>query len=110
MNRQEGSALIESVWNRIREHLQNERHRIYQEIKNYPPPIPACDAQFNYLLEERARIGVELARIEAIVKGSITWEEHKKSIEEFIMWSKYIDKDARQGIRSTLSSVVEGGA
>ena len=48
MNRQADLALMDSVWNRIRDYLENERHRIYEEIKNYPTPIPACDAQFNY--------------------------------------------------------------
>lgn len=33
-----------------------EKARIEEEIRNYPAPIPACDAQFNYLLERRAEI------------------------------------------------------
>ena len=46
---------LTSVWNRIRAHLENEKTKIYEEIRNYPRPVPACDQQFNYLLEERAR-------------------------------------------------------
>lgn len=48
----------------IRSHLENEKHRLDAEIKNYPTPIPACDAQFNYLLEERAKIAEEIRRLE----------------------------------------------
>ena len=44
------------------EHLENERHRINEEIRNYPMPIAGCDEQFSYLLEERARIAQELDR------------------------------------------------
>jgi len=45
--------------------LESERHRINDEIKNYPTPNPACDAQFNFLLEERARIAREIQELEA---------------------------------------------
>jgi hypothetical protein len=31
--------------------LRVEKERISQEIRAYPSPIPACDAQFNCLLE-----------------------------------------------------------
>jgi hypothetical protein len=56
---------IESTWKQLRDHLENEKRRIMEEIVNYPPPIPACDVQFNFLLEERARIAQELNRLEA---------------------------------------------
>ena len=42
--------------------LERERDAIFERIRNYPSPITACDEQFNYLLEERDRIGRELAR------------------------------------------------
>ena len=44
--------------------LQWEKRRIDQEIRDYPTPIAACDAQFNFLLEERARIKQELVELE----------------------------------------------
>jgi hypothetical protein len=44
----------------IRDRLESERERLYREIANYPRPIPACDQQFNHLLEERERICREL--------------------------------------------------
>ena len=50
--------------------LESERHRINDEITNYPTPIPACDAQFNFLLEERARIARELQELEAAEPGN----------------------------------------
>ena len=54
------TAQMDSVWEIIREHLENERERVHKEIKDYPTPIPACDAQFNYLREERTRIPQEI--------------------------------------------------
>ena len=55
--------LTELLWERIREHLEQERERIRQEISAYPPPIPACDSQFNHLLAERDRITRALAEL-----------------------------------------------
>lgn len=43
--------------------LEAELARTYEEISNYPPPIPACDEQFNYLLEKRDQLLRELARL-----------------------------------------------
>ena len=43
--------------------LENEKRRINEEIRTYPTPIAGCDAQFNYLLEEQARIVKELDRL-----------------------------------------------
>ena len=53
--------------------LENEKRRINDEITNYPTPIAGCDAQFNFLLEEQARIDRELTRL----KGS--GEEERKA-------------------------------
>ena len=52
--------------------LEAEQRRINEEIKLYPHPIPACDAQFNYLLEERTRIAQELARLAAPAQTDLT--------------------------------------
>ena len=52
--------LAEMAWSEIRSLLEQQRFRIQEEIANYPPPITACDAQFNHLLEQRSRIAREL--------------------------------------------------
>ena len=110
MDSQAEWALMESLWESIREHLKNERHRVNEEIKNYPTPIPACDAQFNYLLEERASIAEELDRLEALSRDSLTRRDHIKFIGEFIASSNYINGEVERRIRSSLLSVLDGGA
>ncbi len=45
---------------------------INQEIGAYPAPIPACDAQFNGLLEERRRLSQAIRYIDAaMTRGDI---------------------------------------
>ena len=39
---------------------ERELERVKAEIKDYPRPIAGCDAQFNYLLEQRAALEEDL--------------------------------------------------
>ena len=43
--------------------LRNAQRNIAEEIKSYPTPISGCDAQFNHLIAERARVGAALAAL-----------------------------------------------
>lgn len=47
-----------------RQQLEAERLGLQREITSYPTPIPACDAYFNHLLEQRARVCDALSRLE----------------------------------------------
>ena len=51
----------------LRASLEARRKQLDDEIRAYPTPIPRCDAQFNFLMEERARI---VAEIEALAGGA----------------------------------------
>jgi hypothetical protein len=63
----------ESEWQSLRRRLEALSAAVAEEIRGYPPPIPACDAQFNRLLELRQVLPQELARLDlAAHDGSIT--------------------------------------
>lgn len=55
--------MSQSLWQNLADHLKAQQAQVIQEITNYPPPIPACDAQFNYLLEKRYALADELNRL-----------------------------------------------
>jgi chorismate mutase len=97
---------IESIWEIIRLHLENERARVNDEIRKYPTPITACDAQFNYLLEERVKLAEELDRLK-VARHSLTQRAHLESLGEFIASSNYLRGEAEQTIRSALLSLLE---
>lgn len=44
--------------------LREEKAKIEAEIAAYPRPIAGCDAQFNALLEERARLAEVLEQLQ----------------------------------------------
>lgn len=54
----------ETTWHSIRSHLEARQTWIVGAIRDYPPPITACDAQFDHLLEQRGGISRELKRLE----------------------------------------------
>ena len=59
------------LWQGIRLRLENERDRVGREIRNYPTPIPRCDAQFNHLIEQRDSIARALQRVETLSRGAV---------------------------------------
>ena len=52
-------------WDGLRRHLEALAASVAAEIRAYPRPITACDAQFNRLLELRQLVPSELQRLEA---------------------------------------------
>ena len=54
-----------SEWQAVRLGLAALAERVAEEIRAYPRPITACDAQFNHLLELRRQLPDELDRLEA---------------------------------------------
>lgn len=94
--------LVQSAWRSIGIQLQSVRARVQDEITTYPAPIPACDAHFNHLLEERARIGDELGRADAAAKAGGASAHALKRIDEFLATSDYLDDAAKQAIKVLL--------
>ena len=91
-----------SVWTMIHEHLDKEMRRVQDEIRSYPAPIPACDAQFNYLLEERETLSSELARVREVMNEDGDCEDTRRSIDAFLNVSTYLGDSARREIRSLI--------
>jgi hypothetical protein len=58
---------LRSVCREIRDCLARSKRSLDEEIRTYPTPIPRCDAQFNFLYEQRSR----LAQVLALVTGAL---------------------------------------
>lgn len=99
-----GNLLVRELTNLIT-HFEKQRIRLNEEIGNYPAPIPACDAQFNYLLDERSRISAELRRIDALISKSRSGTIGPEIVEELGRLSKRIDKDPADRLKAVISKV-----
>jgi hypothetical protein len=60
-----GATRLEALRLELRDFLVVARRMIDDEIRSYPKPIPRCDAQFNFLYEQRSRLSQWLARTDA---------------------------------------------
>jgi len=89
MNSQSQSEVLDPKWDAVRRYLEALRRPIQDEIRRYPPPIPACDAHFNHLLEQRAMLSRELIRLEAASKAAAS----DAAVAEFVRTSLCIDDD-----------------
>ena len=95
---------LSAVCGEIRDLVERKRLRIAAEISNYPMPIPACDAHFNHLLEERARVGEALNRLDAL-RGD-DGAELAGRVAEFAALSPDLDDAAKRRIRSALKQAL----
>jgi hypothetical protein len=95
-------TLVDSAWQRIKNRLEDERHRIYGEIKNYPTPITACDVQFGHLLEQQASVFAELARLHEAREQSLQSDDSTKLLAEFLELSRFMDDETKAQFRASL--------
>ena len=98
------SAKLESMWKEIKLHLEDSRRTLAAEIRNYPTPIPRCDAQFNHLYEQQARLARELDRVGALTGRNPRLGDTIELIRQFIASAPYTDDPAERQLRSWLEA------
>ena len=94
------SVKLASMWNEIVLHLEDRRRALAAEIRDYPTPIPRCDAQFNHLYEQQARLARELDRIGAV--AGKTRGDTIELIERFVASAPYTDDAEEREFRSRM--------
>lgn len=80
--------------------LEKVKSQINKEIGNYPPPIPACDAQFNYLLEKRSNISRTLKQVDTLLTKCGTEIIEIDTIEELVNMSNEIDDGMAERLKA----------
>lgn len=91
-----GAEAARLLWTELEDHLENVRRSILAEIRNYPPPIAACDQQFNYLLEQRDRIAGELSRLAALRRDNSARKTDVEALADFINASDCIAQEVKR--------------
>ena len=83
--------MADSDWDALRARLERLQEAVATEIRAYPPPIPACDAPFNHLLERRAALSKALAGLDAARKDG------SRTLEGFVAGLPGLDEGGRLG-------------
>ena len=82
--------------------LRTKRHRIFDDIRSYPAPIPACDQHFNYLLGARDDVSREVAWLESALAEERRDETWRSSLDTLVSSSEFIDRDIGQALKACL--------
>jgi hypothetical protein len=77
----------------IAQHLRGVRQRLAEEIRTYPTPITRCDAQFNHLYEQQARLARDL-------NGIGNENPSRALIEQFVASAPYTDDPSERDFRA----------
>jgi hypothetical protein len=97
---------LRPMWEDVRRDLLRVKRLIDEEIRSYPTPIPRCDAQFNHLHEQRARLARELDRVSAISEERPGHPDYLRLIEEFIASAPYLDEAEERQFRARIKAKV----
>ena len=82
---------IDARWQAVRDALEARQRALREQINAYPPPIPACDAQFNHLLDQRQALAEELRDLDALRPALTTRGEDV--LAAFLRTSRFVDGD-----------------
>lgn len=90
-----------ATWDAVKRYLEERRRPVEEEIRRYPAPIAGCDAQFNYLLEQRAILSRELVRLDAAAMAAGAHAESEgEAVEAFLHSSACIDAETAEQLRT----------
>ncbi len=81
----------DSDWDALRARLERMQKEVAAEIRAYPAPIPACDAQYNHLLARREALSEALARLDAARKDG------SRTLQDFLAGLPDLDEGGRSG-------------
>ncbi|HEX9275864.1 MAG TPA: hypothetical protein VGA51_05625 [Casimicrobiaceae bacterium] len=93
------SNAMRSLASEIRAFIERARQSIDDEIRHYPTPIPRCDAQFNHLYEQRARLARELT-------AAAESNDAPALVRAFAMSAPFGDSDDERQLRARAAAAL----
>ena len=88
------------LWQEIRSFLYVELESVETEIRTYPKPIPACDLQFNFLLEKRAEVSRALTRMHKTHHKGLSEKVLTTLVDELLASAAIFDEKEKDNVRS----------
>jgi len=89
------------VLRELQQFLDATRRGLDEQIREYPTPIPRCDAQFNHLYEQRA---CAVRELEALRSASTPERALRDVAREALQHAPYGDSDLEQRLRARLQA------
>jgi hypothetical protein len=80
--------------------LERIRRALDDEIRAYPTPIPRCDAQFNFLYEQRSEVATALAEIAGLRGEAFAPAACRRVLEAFLRSTAQSDLPPQSALRA----------
>lgn len=93
------SPSLRAAWGEIETQLAARLAEVKDEIRHYPGPIPACDAQFNHLLEQRSGILQALRRARSLAQSAAP-PDGQRALQAFVESCPYLDRADIRALRA----------
>jgi len=90
----------------LRDFVLRAKRSLDDEIRNYPTPIPRCDAQFNHAYEQRARLAALLQRIDAAPSDARGASELLRALSEFSALPSLGESGEERRLRASIAEVL----
>jgi hypothetical protein len=101
-----GLQRLASLVHELHGFLVSAKRRLDEEIRCYPTPIPRCDAQFNFLYEQRNRIQDRINGIADALAIGLERQSCMNLLDGFVRAPQLTDFASEQALRSTAAATV----
>ena len=85
-----------ALWKEIAGGIERLARTLAAEIRDYPTPIPRCDAQFNHLYEQQGRLARDRERWAAMAAQG----RYADAVAEFARSAPYTDDAGEKALRA----------
>lgn len=96
---------MQAIGVELRDYLVRARASADQEIRTYPTPIPRCDAQFNFVYEQRSRLTELVNMLNAALDREEPESKLASIIAAFVASSPLSDSIEERELRRRLAAV-----
>jgi hypothetical protein len=93
-------VVLRAVVERIRGCMQRLKHVLDDEIRGYPTPIPRCDAQFNFLRQQRIRLSQDLLQASTAAANDTAPAALLNVLQRFIDAASYTEDPEEHALRA----------
>jgi hypothetical protein len=99
---------IDGLSRELQRWLTRVRETLAAEIRSYPTPIPRCDAQFNHLVEQRARLSRLLSDLDAALDRRDGGVESRLVLQQLPDVPLFGDSLDERSLRDRISAELNG--
>ena len=101
---------VRALCREVQAHLDALKRILDEEIRTYPTPIPRCDAQFNDLYAERARLAGALGRLRAALAEDASLDLVAEALTACVADAPFFSSADERRLRERIDTALRSAA